>query len=90
VVILQHAPARKDYDGFPGYPIHPVEKQIQAVELISGKPVVAVTVNRENMTLAEVPNACSVISKATGLPSVEVLLNGGAQIVEALIPFLKH
>ena len=90
VVILQHAPARKDYDGFPGYPIHPVEKQIQVVELISGKPVVAVTVNRENMTLAEVPNACSVISKATGLPSVEVLLNGGGQIVEALIPFLKH
>ncbi|MCK4790237.1 MAG: DUF1611 domain-containing protein, partial [Desulfobacteraceae bacterium] len=90
VVILQHAPSRKDYDGFPGYPIHPVEKQIQAVELISGKPVVAVTVNRENMTSEEVPNACSAISKATGLPSVEVLLNGGGQIVEALIPFLKR
>jgi len=90
VVILQHAPARKDYDSFPGYPIHPVEKQIQAVELISGKPVVAVTVNRENMTSEEVPNACSAISKATGLPSVEVLLNGGGQIVEALIPFLKR
>jgi uncharacterized NAD-dependent epimerase/dehydratase family protein len=90
VVILQHAPARKDYDGFPGYPIHPVEKQIQAVELISGKPVVAVTVNRENMTSEEVPNACSAISKATGLPSVEVLLHGGGQIVEALIPFLKR
>jgi uncharacterized NAD-dependent epimerase/dehydratase family protein len=89
-IILQHAPARKDYDGFPGYPIHPVEKQIQAVELISGKPVVAVTVNSENMTSEEIPNACSAISKATGLPSVEVLLNGGGQIVEALIPFLKH
>jgi uncharacterized NAD-dependent epimerase/dehydratase family protein len=88
-VILQHAPARKDYDGFPGYPIHPIEKQIQAIELISGKPVVAVTVNRENMALKEVPGACSAISKATGLPAVEVLLNGGSQIVEALVPFLK-
>jgi uncharacterized NAD-dependent epimerase/dehydratase family protein len=90
VVILQHAPARKDYDGFPGYPIQPVEKQIEAVELISGKPVVAVTVNRENMTSEEVPNACSAISKATGLPSVEVLLNGAGQIVETLMPFLKR
>ena len=90
VVILQHAPARKDYDGFPGYPVHPLEKQIEAVELISGKPVVAVTVNRENLTAAEVPNACSAISEATGLSSVEVLLNGGDQIVEALRPFLKR
>lgn len=90
VVILQHAPARKDYDGFPGYPVHSVEKQIEAVELISGKPVVAVTVNRENMTSEEVLNACSAISKATGLPSVEVLLNGAGQIVEALKPFLKR
>ena len=45
VVILQHAPARKEYDGFPGYPIQPLGKQIQAIELLSGKPVVAVTVN---------------------------------------------
>ena len=89
-VILQHAPSRKDYDGFPGYPIHPIEKQIQAIELISGKPVVAVTVNHENIILEEVPNACSAISKATGLPSVEVLLDGGGQIVKALIPFLKR
>ncbi len=26
---------------FPGYPMHPVEKQIQAIELLSEKPVVA-------------------------------------------------
>jgi uncharacterized NAD-dependent epimerase/dehydratase family protein len=90
VVILQHAPARKDYDGFPGYPIHPLEKQIQAIELISEKPVVAVTVNRENLTAEEIPSVCADISKATGLPAVEVLLNGAAPIVEALMPFLKH
>ena len=41
VVILQHAPARKEYDGFPGFPIHPLNDQIRAIELISGKPVVA-------------------------------------------------
>ena len=38
MVVLQHAPARKEYDGFPGYPIRPLPQQIQAVELISGRP----------------------------------------------------
>ena len=90
VVILQHAPSRKDYDGFPGYPLHPIEKQIQAVELISEKPVVAVTVNRENLTAEEVPAACAAISEATGLPAVEALMNGAGEIVEALMPYLKR
>ena len=36
VVILQHAPSRKDYDGFPGYPLHPVEKQIEALRNSEG------------------------------------------------------
>ena len=90
VVILQHAPARKDYDGFPGYPIHPIEKQVRAIELLSGKPVVAVTVNRENLTKDEVPAACAAITRATGLPSVDVLLSGADGIVEILRSFLKH
>ena len=31
VVVLQHAPARAEYDGFPGHPLHPLTTQIQAV-----------------------------------------------------------
>lgn len=90
VVILQHAPARKDYDGFPGYPIHPIEKQVRAIELLSGKLVAAVTVNHENLTKGEVPAACAAITRATGLPSVDVLLSGADGIVEILRSFLKH
>jgi uncharacterized NAD-dependent epimerase/dehydratase family protein len=30
VIVLQHAPARVDYDGFPGYRIQPLPKQIRA------------------------------------------------------------
>jgi uncharacterized NAD-dependent epimerase/dehydratase family protein len=90
VVILQHAPARKDYDGFPGYPIQPIEKQIQAIELISEKPVVAVAVNRENLTTEEVSTACATISEATGIPAVEALMNGAGEIVDALMPYLKR
>ena len=41
LVVLQHAPARREYDGFPGYPIHPLPRQIEAIQVISDKPVVS-------------------------------------------------
>lgn len=88
VVILQHAPARKEYDGFPGYPIQPLEKQIQAIELLSGKPVVAVTVNHENLAKGEVRGACKEITKHTGLPACDVLLDGAGTVVDTLTRYL--
>ncbi|HJW30840.1 MAG TPA: DUF1611 domain-containing protein, partial [Saprospiraceae bacterium] len=46
-VILQHAPTRWEYDGFPGYLMHPLDHQIKAIEFISGRKVIAITVNHE-------------------------------------------
>ncbi len=74
VVILQHAPNRKEYDGFPGYPLHPLSKQIQAIELISGKPVIAVTLNHEGMEADQVRSACAQIREENGIPAFDVLL----------------
>ncbi len=88
-VTLQHAPARKDYDGFPGYPLHSLEKQIHAVEVISGKPVVAITINHENMDLARVPEVCTEITRATGLPACDVLLQGAELVIDALKAHLQ-
>jgi len=76
-VVLQHAPARLEYDGFPGYPIDPLEKQIQALELVSGRPVIAVTINHENLDRAGVAAAAADIESRTGLPAMDVLLEGG-------------
>ena len=88
-VVLQHAPARKEYDGFPGYPLHPLEKQIQAIELISEKPVVAITVNHENMDKSLVPEICAEISAVTARPACDVLLEGADKVVDALKPCFK-
>jgi uncharacterized NAD-dependent epimerase/dehydratase family protein len=89
VVVLQHAPLRKDYDGFPGYPLHPLEKQIQAIELLSGKPVVAITINHENLNKDQIQKTCAEISQAVGLPSCDVLLEGGTNLVDVLRPYIK-
>jgi uncharacterized NAD-dependent epimerase/dehydratase family protein len=83
-VILQHAPARAEYDGFPGYPIHPLEKQIQAVELISGRPVIAITVNHENLDAAQLERKIREIHQQTGLPVCDPLRHGVDCLVAAI------
>jgi uncharacterized NAD-dependent epimerase/dehydratase family protein len=89
-VVLQHAPARTEYDGFPGYPLHPLPVQIQAVELLSGVPVVAVTVNHENLDPEGVRRACDDISKRTGLPAFDVLLEGGEGLARLILEFCQR
>ncbi len=84
MIILQHAPGRKDYDSFPGYPIQPLDIQIQAVELISEKPVVAVTINHENLSRDTIVSICQEIEHQIGKPTVDVLLQGADKIIQAI------
>ena len=84
VVVLQHAPARKTYDGFPGYPLHPLEKQIHVIELLSEKPVIAITINHEDVIMEKIPKVCEEIEKTTGLPAIDVLVSGASRVVAAL------
>lgn len=88
-VVLQHAPAREEYDGFPGYPMHPLVHQKRALEMISGKPVIAATINHEDMSPEEVPAVCSSLEQEVGVPVLDVLREGGHQLVRALEPRLK-
>ena len=89
LVILQHAPARKDYDGFPGYPIQPLSRQIQAIETLAGKPVVAVTINHEGLADNQIAPICEAIETVAGLPAFDVLRDRGDGLVEVLAPYLK-
>jgi uncharacterized NAD-dependent epimerase/dehydratase family protein len=84
-VVLQHAPARREYDGFPGYPLHSIERQIEAVELISGKPVVAITLNHEDLDRRQLDAAAEELRERTGLPVCDPLLDGADAVVEALV-----
>lgn len=89
-VVLQHAPARLEYDGFPGYPIQPLADQIRAIELISGRPVVAITVNHEGLTPDAVPEVCRRLAEETGLPTHDVLLEGAEGLVASLGDHLER
>ncbi len=83
-VVLQHAPTRKEYDGFPGYRLHSLKEQINAIETVSDVKVIAVTVNHELMHKDEILPACEQITKETGLPAYDVLEFGADHLVELL------
>lgn len=88
-VIVQHAPKRVEYDGFPGYKLHPIKEQINAIEMISGKKVIAITVNHEDMTREEIVPACEALRKETGLPAYDVLEFGAEELVALLKTLIK-
>jgi uncharacterized NAD-dependent epimerase/dehydratase family protein len=84
LVVLQHAPARSTYDGFPAYPLHPLTRQIAAIEMVSDKPVAAITLNHEGLSRDEIPKILAELSAETGLPAFDVLV-GGADALAATL-----
>jgi uncharacterized NAD-dependent epimerase/dehydratase family protein len=88
-VVLQHAPKRLEYDGFPGYKMHSLKEQINAIQVISGKQVIAITVNHELMVPEEILPACEAITKETGLPAFDVLAHGADKLISLLKDKIK-
>ncbi len=88
-VVLQHAPRRIDYDGFPGYSIHPLNQQIKAIEIISGKKVKAISINHESMDKDDIRGECRKIRRETGLPAFDVLEHGAGELMKLLLPTIK-
>lgn len=87
-VILQHAPARIDYDGFPGYPIQPLARQIQAIEILSGKPVIAIALSHEGIAPDGMAAARAALAAETGLPVCDPLRDDPTSLIEAIRPLL--
>ena len=89
IIVLQHAPARRDYDGFPGHRLHPLAQQIDVIERLSAKPVVAITVNHEDLPDKSIPLVCETLTAVTGLPAFDVLRDGPAGLLEGIRSYLK-
>lgn len=89
VIILQHAPKRIEYDGFPGYKIEPLVHQIKAIEIISGKKISAITINHENMTHDELASEKEQIKILTGLPAFDPLWEEPAGLIQTIRQLLS-
>lgn len=83
-IILQHAPKREFFDGFPEFRIPGLDRYIRILELLSGKKVIAVSLNSENMTGEEVKQEIEVLGSRLNIPVFDPLHNDGTFILEAL------
>jgi uncharacterized NAD-dependent epimerase/dehydratase family protein len=89
LIILQHAPAREEYDGFTGYRIHPLKKQVQAIEVISDKPVIAITLNHENLKKGEIAAEIQKIKDSVNLPAFDLLLESADELCQLILSNMK-
>lgn len=84
-MILQHAPARKVYDGFENYPISSLDREIQLLELLAQKPVIALTINHEEMTAEAVTQTVQAYENTYHRPTTDALAKDGCdKLVECV------
>lgn len=88
-VILQHAPGRTTYAGYPDYPLAPPEVHIQAIDLLFGSRVVALALNHEGINREAVGTTAAELERRYALPCCDPIEQGTqrlADAVRALLP----
>lgn len=85
VTILHHAPGRKHLDGFPEYPVPPLEKFLKLVEIITDRRVFAITLSTEGLSEREVLAEREKLEKELGIPVVVPMIEGVGRIVDEII-----
>ncbi|MGH7456038.1 MAG: DUF1611 domain-containing protein, partial [bacterium] len=81
------------YDGFPDFPMAPLEREIQLIELLSNRPVIALTLNHENMHEPEIEATVQQYERQYGIPCCDVLVHGPEKIlgkIFGLFPALQR
>lgn len=84
-IVLQHAPKRLFYDGFEKYPIPDVKKFMDIIEILSGHPIVGITLNTERMAEFEVPYYIQDYEERYKVPVDAPLYSGVSKIARAIV-----
>ena len=83
-IIIQHPPKRKNRCDFPTIPMPSLDYEIELNELLSKSKVIAITINNENMTDAELENTIAEYEDRYKLPTTDVLKYGCDKLIEKL------
>jgi uncharacterized NAD-dependent epimerase/dehydratase family protein len=84
-VVLQHAPGRPHFKGHPGWPIPPIEEELELLRHYGARPL-AVTLNGERIGAEALVEAQRSLAARLALPVVRPLEEG----VDALVPILRR
>jgi uncharacterized NAD-dependent epimerase/dehydratase family protein len=82
-VVLQHAPSRAHYDGWPDFPLGGIERERQVIEIL-GAPVVALALNHEGIDPQDVPRIVAEHAARHALPRRDPVVEGVGAILEAV------
>jgi len=82
-VVLQHAPSRTHYDGWPGFSLAGVEREKLLIEML-GAPVVAIALNHERLDRETAGRIARDYEERFGVPCCDPLRDGVGPILAAL------
>ncbi|HEX9710800.1 MAG TPA: DUF1611 domain-containing protein [Candidatus Thermoplasmatota archaeon] len=83
-LVVQHAPARKALDGFPAYPMADLGREVELLEAFSRRPVIAITLNHEGMTRAEVGRTVEEYEARFKVPVCDPLWDGASKVAREI------
>lgn len=83
-VILQHPPKRKNHADYPDLPMTTLDYEIELMELFSNTKVIALTINHEDMTDAELTSTISEYESKYKRPTTDVLKHGCDKLVQSI------
>ena len=83
-VVLQHAPGRLEYHGFPGYAVALPAVHVEIISLISRARLLAVTINPEGLDAAALAAERRELERSLAVPTCDPLRDGCDVLVDAL------
>ena len=91
-IIIQHPPKREFLGDYPKIKMPTLESEINLLESFSGKSVIGIGLNHENMTTSEIDEAIIEYGKQFNLPVTDVLTCDCDSLIEKILsvfPALK-
>lgn len=84
-IIMQHPPKREFLGDYPKIKMPTPESEIALLEAFSGSPVIAITINHENMTPEEVDQTIVDYEEKFKLPVTDVLLHNCEPLIKKIV-----
>jgi uncharacterized NAD-dependent epimerase/dehydratase family protein len=92
-IIVQHPPKREFLGDYPKIKMPTLESEINLLESFSGKPVLGIALNHENMTTSEIDETITEYQDQFDLPVTDVLTYNCDCLIEKILsefPALKN
>lgn len=86
-IIIQHAPKRLNYCTYPDMPLKSLQSEIDLIEEFCGPRVMAITINHENMSDAELDLVITAYEETYQMPVTDVLKRGCDKLINKLAIF---